>query len=93
VWGGHITVSQRDRWGNLVIMEVRFTPELQEKIDRAAAENHRDAGELVQEIVKQHLDHDAWYRALVQQGIDELDRGEFVTDDEVWAQIDKTLKA
>jgi predicted transcriptional regulator len=73
-------------------MEVNFVPELQEKIQRIAAENHRDPGEVVQEIVKQHLDYDAWYRGMVQQGMDELDRGEFLTDEEVWVRIDKTLK-
>ena len=43
-------------------MEVHFTPELQAKLDRIAAENRREADEYVQQLVETYLDHDAWFR-------------------------------
>ncbi len=74
-------------------MEVNFAPELQEKIDRAAEAGHVSSDEYLQRLVEHYVDYDAWFRRKVQASIDQLDRGEFLTDEEVWERIDKTLKA
>ena len=41
----------------------------------------------IRDVLKRHLDYDAWFRAEVQKGIDEADRGEFVPDEEVAARM------
>jgi predicted transcriptional regulator len=64
-------------------MEVHFTPELQERLSRVAAENHRDADSYVQQLVESYLDHDAWFRQRVTASLGRLDRGEFLAHDEV----------
>jgi predicted transcriptional regulator len=74
-------------------MEVHLPPELQAKVDRAAAENNSGAEEYVKQLVEHYLDHDAWFRQQVKQGLDQLDRGEFLTHDEVGARIDKMFRS
>ena len=73
-------------------MEVHFTPELEAKLNRIAAENQRDADEYVQELVEQYLDHDGWFRQEVKKGLDQLDRGEFLSHGEVVARIERMFR-
>jgi len=74
-------------------MEVHLPPELQAKVDRAAAENNSGAEEFVKQLVEHYLDHDAWFRQQVKKGLDQLDRGEFLTHEEVGARIDKMFRS
>src|ERR1700730_12798549 len=69
-------------------MEVRFSPEFEAELKRVASENGRGAEQLVQEIVQTYLNHDQWFRAEVQKGLGQLDRGEFVEHDEVVVRIE-----
>lgn len=41
--------------------------------------------DLVREAIQRQVDYDAWIRAEAQRGIDEIERGEFHTHDEVVA--------
>jgi predicted transcriptional regulator len=66
---------------SLKSMEVHFSPELQEKIVRIAAENQRDADDYVQQLVEHYVDHDAWFRQKVTASLGRLDRGEFLEHD------------
>jgi predicted transcriptional regulator len=70
-------------------MEVHFAPELQAKLDRAAAESHRAADEYVQQLVEHYLDHDTWFRSKVNHSLDQLDRGEFLSHEDVGRRIAK----
>ena len=74
-------------------MEVHFSPELQAKLNRVAAENNSAADEYVQQLVEHYVDHDAWFRQQVQKGLDQLDRGEFLTHEEVGARIEKMFRS
>lgn len=74
-------------------MEVQFTPELQTKIDRVAAENKRGAEEYVQQLVETYVDHDAWFRQKVTASLATLDSGEFLTHEEVGIRLDKIFKS
>jgi predicted transcriptional regulator len=68
-------------------MEVHFTPELQAKLDRVATNNRRAADEYVQQLVEHYLDHDEWFRQKVTGSLEQLDRGEFLTHEEVGARL------
>lgn len=74
-------------------MEVHLPPELQAKVDRAAAENNSGAEEYVKQLVEHYLEHDAWFRQEVKKGLDQLDRGEFLTHEEVGARIDQMFRS
>jgi predicted transcriptional regulator len=70
-------------------MEVHFTRELQAKLDRVAAEHRSDADEYVQQLVESYLDHDTWMREKVTASLGQLDRGEFLTHEQVGARLEK----
>jgi predicted transcriptional regulator len=74
-------------------MEVHLPPELQAKVDRAAAENNSGAEEYVKQLVENYLEHDAWFRQQVKKGLDQLDRGEYLTHEEVGARIEKMFRS
>ena len=73
-------------------MELHLSAELQAKVDRAAAENKSDAEEYVKQLVEHYVDHDAWFRQQVTKGLEQLDRGEFVTHEEVGDRIDRMFR-
>ncbi len=74
-------------------MEVNLTPDTQAKVNRAAAANQSSAAEYVQELVEHYVDHDTWFRQQVNEGMDQLDRGEFLTHEEVKARMGKLLRS
>lgn len=71
---------------------MHFTPELQAKVDRVAAENRRGADEYVQQLVEHYLDQDAWFRQKVTASLGQLDRGEFLANEEVGARLEKMFQ-
>jgi predicted transcriptional regulator len=73
-------------------MEVPLNPELQAKLTRIAAENNRGVEEYLQQLVEHYLDHDAWFRQEVKKGLDQLDRGEFVSHEEVGTRLNQMFR-
>jgi predicted transcriptional regulator len=74
-------------------MEVHLPPELQAKVERAAAENNSGAEEYVKQLVENYVEHDAWFRQRVKKGLDQLDRGEYLTHEEVGTRIEKLFRS
>ena len=74
-------------------MQVTFSPEMQTKLDRMAAEQGRAAEVLVEEAVERLLDYDSWFFRQVEQGLAAADRGEFVEHDDVGALLDRRYPA
>jgi predicted transcriptional regulator len=73
-------------------MEVNLSPELQAKLAHIAAQNNIGAEEYVRQLVEHYLDHDAWFRQKVKTGLGQLDKGEFVTHEEIGAGIDELFR-
>jgi predicted transcriptional regulator len=73
-------------------MEVHFKPELQAKLDQVAAENRSASDDYVQQLVESYLDHDAWFRHKVIASVDRLNRGEFLTHEEVGTRLEKMFQ-
>ncbi len=73
-------------------MEVHFTPELQAKLDSVAAEIPAGADQYVQQLVEHYLDHDLWFRQKVKASLDQLDRGEFLSHEEVGERLGKMFQ-
>jgi predicted transcriptional regulator len=42
--------------------------------------------------VEQYVDHDAWFRQQVTRSLEQLDRGEFLSHEEVGARIDQMFR-
>jgi predicted transcriptional regulator len=70
-------------------MEVRFKPDLQEKLSRLAAQQGRNSESLVVEAVERMVSYDEWFLQEVEKGIAAADRGEFVDHEEVKKLIDR----
>ena len=73
-------------------MEVHLKPDLQAKVEKAAAENQSGPAEYVQQLVENYVEHDAWFRQQVKKGFEQLDRGEFLTHEEVGERIEKMFR-
>ncbi len=72
---------------------MHLPPELQAKVERAAAENKSGAEEYVKQLVEHYLEHDAWFRQQVKKGLDQLDGGESLSHEEVGARIDQMFRS
>jgi len=77
----------------LKTMEVHFSPDLQTKLNRVAAENSSDTDAYVQQLVEHYLDHDAWFRQNVKKGLEQLDRGEYLTHEAVGERIERMFRS
>lgn len=73
-------------------MEVNLNPELHGKLVRVASENNCGVEEYVQQLVEHYLDHDEWFRQQVKKGLDQLDRGEFVSHEEVGTRLKQMFR-
>jgi predicted transcriptional regulator len=74
-------------------MEVQLSPEQEAELSRIADQSGRSADELAREALEHIIVEEARFRAGVQAGLDAADRGEFVPTAEVWARVERALKA
>ena len=73
-------------------MEVHFTPEQEARLAQVA----RTAGSVAEELVKDaalKLLEDVQFRAAVQEGVAQADRGEFIEEEEMNARFEQMLRA
>ncbi len=75
-------------------MEVNLDPKLQAKLARIAAENNSGAEEYTRQLIEHYIDPDeALFREKVKTGLEQIDRGDFVTHDDVGARIDQMFRS
>jgi predicted transcriptional regulator len=74
-------------------MEVHFTPEQEARLAEIATAAGTDAERLVRDAALRLLQEDARFRAAVQEGIAQADRGEFIEDDEMDARLEQMLRS
>jgi predicted transcriptional regulator len=70
-------------------MHVQLTPEEETRLAELAARDGRTTGDLVQEAVKRYIEDDTKFVAAVIEGLASLDRGEFISHEEVGKRIDR----
>jgi predicted transcriptional regulator len=73
-------------------VKVHLEPELQAKVDRAAKESNCSPAEYVRQLIEHYVDHDVWFREQVKKGLDQLDRGEFLTHEEIGPRIGQMFR-
>ena len=73
----------------LATMEVHLTPEQEAELSKLATRKGRNANELAQEVIGFYLEHEARFIEAVKRGLESLDRGEYVSHEEVGARIDR----
>jgi predicted transcriptional regulator len=74
-------------------MEVRFSPDVETRLQQLASANGKDAEQLVKDTVTRMLENQARFIAGVQRGIEQADRGELVEHKEVLNRIDRLFRA
>lgn len=74
-------------------MQVHFTPEQEAQLSRIASQDGLDVERLVKDAALRVIEEDARFRAAVQRGIAEADRGEFIEEEEMDARFEKMLNS
>jgi predicted transcriptional regulator len=72
-------------------MEIRLSPELQDKLRRMASQQGRDQESLVQGAVERLIDYDEWFERQVNAGLAQIDRGETREDGEVVEHMEQLI--
>ena len=76
-----------------VTMSFRTENSTRDRLARLAAAERRDRSFLINEAVEMLLDRSDWQEAQIRAGIEEADRGEFATEEEVEAVFAKWRNA
>jgi len=74
-------------------MEVHFSPEQLQRLSQIASHAGTDTGHLVKDAALRLVEEDAKFRAAVQEGIEQADRGELIDHEEVIARIERRLQS
>ncbi len=77
----------------LKAMEVSLSIEQEADLSRMADQTGRSADELAREAVDRFLMEERRFHAGVRAGLDAAARGDFVPTSEVWARVERVLKA
>ena len=70
-------------------VEVHLTPELQNQLAELAAQRGRDADALAQEAISRYLAEEARFIEAVKLGEAALERGEYLTHEQVGKRLDR----
>lgn len=73
-------------------MEVHFSPEIEAKLARSAAQQGRDPGELVQDVVRRYFDEETRFVEAVTHGETALQHGEYLTHEQVGQRLERFLR-
>jgi predicted transcriptional regulator len=76
-----------------VTMSFRTENSTRDRLDRLAGAERRDRSFLINEAIEQYLELSDWQEAQIRAGIEEADRGEFATEEEVEAVFAKWRNA
>jgi predicted transcriptional regulator len=73
-------------------MEVHFTPELEAKLAQSAARHGRNPDELVRQVVARYFDEESRFTDAVRRGEEALQRGEYLTHEQVRERLERFLQ-
>jgi predicted transcriptional regulator len=72
-------------------MQISLEPSLEARLKQIASEAGKAANQVVEELVANYIDHDAWFKQEVNKGLASLDAGKSVSQDDVRRQIDRIV--
>ena len=73
-------------------MEVNFAPDIEKKLAQSAAQQGRNPDELVQEVVARYFDEERRFIEAVDRGEAALERGEYLTHEQVGQRLERFLR-
>jgi predicted transcriptional regulator len=74
-------------------MEVNLTPEQQHQLTELAAQRGRDADALAQEAISRYLIEEARFLEAVKLGEEALQRGEYLTHEQVGERLNRLFQS
>ena len=74
-------------------MELNLTPELEAKLAHTAAQHGRNPADLVQDLLTRYFDEEARFVEAVRCGEDALQRGLFLTHEQVGERLQRFLRS
>jgi len=74
-------------------MELHFTPEEEARPSQIAAKEGTDAERLVKDAALRLLEEDTRFRAAVQEGVAQADRGQFIEQEEMDSLLEHMLRS
>ena len=74
-------------------MEVHFSPELEAKLTTSAAQHGRKPDELVQDVVLRYFEEETRFVEAVKLGEEALQRGEYLTHEQVGERLQRFLRS
>jgi predicted transcriptional regulator len=74
-------------------VEVHLTPEQQHQLTELASSRGRDADTLAQEAISRYLAEEAGFVEAVKLGEEALQRGEYLTHEQVGERLNQTVTA
>lgn len=74
-------------------MEVHLTCEEETRVADLAARNGRSVADVLHEAVTRYLAEEARFAEAVKLGLAAADGDDFLTSDEVWAAVERTLRS
>ena len=76
----------------VVAMEVNFTPDLQARLTQRASQQGLDPDEVVQDVVARYFEEEDRFVEAVKRGEAALERGEFLTHEQVGERLRRFLQ-
>jgi predicted transcriptional regulator len=73
-------------------MEVHVTGELEAKLTHSAAKQGRNPDELVQDLLRSYFDEEARFVEAVERGENALQRGQYLTHEQVGQRFQRFLQ-
>jgi len=73
-------------------MEVHFTPEQEAKLAQSAAQQGRNPGELVEQVMARYIDEESRFVDAVLRGEGALERGDYLTHEQVGKRLERFLQ-
>jgi len=73
-------------------MEVHLTPEQQHQLAELASHRGRDADALAQEAISRYLAEEARFMEAVKEGEEALQRGEYLTHEQVGERLNRLFQ-
>lgn len=74
-------------------IEVHLSQHQEAQLNELANITGRGTDDLVQEAVARLLAYNEWFQSEVQVGIDQIERGEFIEEEEMDARVERMLRS
>ena len=71
------------------VLTLRLDSRLKKKLEKLSRSTHRSKSFLAAEAIREYIDINEWQIAEIKKGLEEADRGDFATDEELQQVIDK----